>query len=333
MNRKQNILADYFTFSKSQRRGLYAALILLALCTAIRLGFNYLFANKIEPIDNAFAQQVANLHLADTTTFQKENYSFKKYNTYQDDADYNEPNNKKETYEIKGALFAFDPNTLPTQGWQKLGVRDKTIATIQNYLSKGGRFKSPDDIKKIYGLFPNEAERLLPYVKIADYNNTNNTSNNFNANQNTNPSNYNNTQANKPKYTSNIDVNVADTTMLIALPGIGAKLAMRIINYRNKLGGFTSVNQLGETYGLPDSTFQKIKNRLSCNSTNITKYNINTADVNTLKMHPYIKWNIANAIVQYRTQHGNFTTIADIKKIEIIDDALFSKIAPYFIVQ
>ena len=56
-----------------------------------------------------------------------------------------------------------------------------------------------------------------------------------------------------------IDVNTADTSAFISLPGIGSKLAARIVTFREKLGGFYSVEQIGETYGLPDSTFQKIK--------------------------------------------------------------------------
>jgi DNA uptake protein ComE-like DNA-binding protein len=142
-----------------------------------------------------------------------------------------------------------------------------------------------------------------------------------------------------PSYTSSppstryvakvIEVNSADTSALISLPGIGSKLAMRIINFRDKLGGFASVNQVGETYGLPDSTFQKIKSRLECNGNSVRKLNINTVDINTLKTHPYIKWNIANAIVNYRQQHGNYRSLDDLKKIVIIDTETFNKIAPY----
>ena len=48
--------------------------------------------------------------------------------------------------------FYFDPNTLSKDGWQKLGIRDKTIKTIQNYLSKGGHFRKPEDLQRVYGL-------------------------------------------------------------------------------------------------------------------------------------------------------------------------------------
>ena len=68
-----------------------------------------------------------------------------------------------------------------------------------------------------------------------------------------------------------IDVNTADTTAFISLPGIGSKLAARIITFREKLSGFYSVEQIGETYGLPDSTFQKIKQYLKLDNASVKK--------------------------------------------------------------
>lgn len=126
-----------------------------------------------------------------------------------------------------------------------------------------------------------------------------------------------------------ININTADTTALIALPGIGSKLANRIINFREKLGGFYKVDQVAEVYGLPDSTFQRIKPRLFCNSGDIQKININTATLEQLKAHPYIKYQIGNAVIQYRNQHGNFQSVNDLKQIQSITDELFQKIVPY----
>ena len=126
-----------------------------------------------------------------------------------------------------------------------------------------------------------------------------------------------------------VDINSADTSAYIALPGIGSKLAARIINFREKLGGFHSVEQIKETYGLPDSTFQTIKSYLQLNTPAVKQFNLNTATKDDLKAHPYIRWQLANAIVEYRNQHGPFKSLEDIKKILIIDDATYSKIVPY----
>jgi competence protein ComEA len=230
-------------------------------------------------------------------------------------------NNADNKPSAKGELFYFDPNTISPEQWKTLGLRDKTISTIQNYISKGGKFRSAEDLKKIYGLHNDEFERLSPYVKIenqsAVINNKNSTNNSFN-----NPS-------NKKKFHGEIiDINTADTTALTALPGIGSKLANRIISFREKLGGFFSVDQIAETYALPDSTFIKIKPFLKTNS-EVKKININTADANILKQHPYVKWNLANAIIQYRNQHGAFKSVNDLQQIALITPEIFRKISAY----
>ena len=175
------------------------------------------------------------------------------------------------------------------------------------------------------GFFPNEVDRLLPYVQIATNNNYVAT-NNYSTDENK--------TYDKPKYTPKIvDINTADTTAYIELPGIGSKLANRIVNYRDKLGGFYKVEQIKETFGLADSTFQKIKDRLVLNTKAVTQININTATMEELKAHPYLKQNLAKVIFNYRTQHGNYQTVTDLKKIMIIDDEVYVKISPYLTVQ
>ena len=224
----------------------------------------------------------------------------------------------------KGELFYFDPNTTTEPEWKRLGLRDKTIKTIENYRSKGGRFYKPDDLKRIYGLHDDEYERLKPYIKIES-----------------NISKFNDDfVSSRPKdeiqpskiYAARysiIDVNSADTTAFISLPGIGSKLAARIITFREKLGGFYSVEQIGETYGLPDSTFQKVKQWLKLDNPSVKKININTATVDEMKTHPYIKYGLANPIVAYRNEHGAFSKIEDIKNVMAVTDDIYKKIAPY----
>src|SRR4029079_17461305 len=95
-----------------------------------------------------------------------------------------------------------------------------------------------------------------------------------------------------------------------------------------KLHGFISVEQVGETYGLADSTFEKIKPWLVISRPAVEKININTATPEQLKT-PYINYNLANIIYQYRTQHGRYASLHDLKKIMLIDETLFNKIEPY----
>lgn len=224
----------------------------------------------------------------------------------------------------KGELFYFDPNTLNPEGWKRLGLRDKTIHTITNYVKKGGKFRKPEDLQRIYGLFPDEYERIAPFIKIQSWNE----SNSYKDLAVKDPAPYQPPKTFTGRY-SVVDINTADTTALIALPGIGNKLATRIISFRDKLGGFYSINQVSETFGLPDSTFQKIKQYLKLENTPVRKININTATLDELKAHPYIRYVLANPIIAYRNEHGPFTKLEDLQKVMVVTEAAFLKLSPY----
>ena len=301
----QQFVKDYLSFNKGERR---AVLVLLALIVLFFILPYWWPAQKAAPPDKKTVQPIAE-----------------------------QPAGAPPAYSsvalpaVKTHLFYFDPNTLPAEGWQQLGLRDKTIRTILHYREKGGYFRRPEDIGKIYGLSPADYARLLPYVKIAQpaY---------ASAKDAARPvyipyKPYSNAYPPKAPVPRSIDINTADTTVFIALPGIGSRLASRIVNFRDKLGGFYCVEQVGETYALPDSTFQRIKSILQCDSNAVRRININTADANTLRQHPYIRWNIANAMVAYRAQHGDYKNVDELQKIDIIGPDIFQKIRPYMMVQ
>jgi len=304
----KNFIKNYLSFGKKDRIGVIAFLAL----TAIIYFFPYLFGRNAEPFP--IKERAALVKAMDTITNQT-----KKSNNISDEE--NAEAYQYEPTQIKdftsGELFVFDPNTLTVEGWKKLGLSERTGKTIEKYRSKGGKFFKPEDLKKIWGLPEGFYERVKSYISIASV------SKQFEQNGFTKP------VYEKPeKKIAFMNINEADTTDFVALPGIGSKLAFRIVNFRDKLGGFYAVEQIGETYGLPDSTFQKIKTHLKLDG-DVKKINVNTATKDELKVHPYIKWNLANAIVEYRNQHGNFKSLEELKNIAVIDEAMFEKIVHY----
>ena len=317
MSWQGDFVKDYLTFSRKERNGIF---IILFLCTFTWIGARYFPIPEKHFDKGAFQNELAQLTISIDSS--------RKSYTYQndDDLDYNRPRNYYSN-EMEGELFHFDPNTLSVAGWKKLGVREKTITTIQKFIGKGYRFREAEDLRKIYGLSKNTADRLIPFIQIA----AEEPSGKIERAINTEKSARFERDYPSTRRISTVDINTADTASFISLPGIGSKLAARIVSFRERLGGFSSVNQLGETYGLPDSTFQNIRARLTCESNSIKKINVNTAEANELKSHPYLKWNIANAIVNYRKQHGSYKSLNDLRKIEIISEELFEKIVPYLI--
>ena len=318
----KHILSDYFNFTRKERIGIIFLLSFIIIFLFLPFFFPY-FISKPKYDHSRFEKEIAALNIKQHDSTDLSGGKNFDENNYQE---YYQPSDKNYySKALKGELFYFDPNTLSVEGWKRLGIREKTANTIQKYISKGGRFYKPEDIGKIWGLHQEQVSRLLPYVRIEAR-----PANDFSASKTSEPY----KPYEKTKYTAAaIDINNADTSAFIALPGIGSKLANRIIAFREKLGGFYKVEQVAETYALPDSTFQKIKDKLTFSNSLVKKININKATLDELKIHPYIRYNIANAIVQYRTLHGEFITVGDIKKIMIITDDIYIKLSPYLTVK
>ena len=316
-------IKDYLTFTRKERIGILIVAIIILASLFLPGILSKSSGSNPTRIDTSWMAAVKRLEIKDSNA--------SKNNFLKDDDEnthvYQYDRKKSNFYEgknVTGELFYFDPNTISATGWKRLGLRDKTIQTIQNYLSKGGHFYKPDDLQKIYGLHKDEYERLTSYVKIEPKSpNSNEQFVSLTPKNETHP-----VKTYAARYAV-IDINTADTSSLIALPGIGSKLASRIVTFRDKLGGFYSIEQVGETYGLPDSTFQKIKQYLKLDNTSVKKININTATIDEMKAHPYIKYSLASPIVTYRNEHGSFSKIEDIMKVMAVNDDIFKKIAPY----
>ncbi|MBX2921853.1 MAG: helix-hairpin-helix domain-containing protein [Chitinophagaceae bacterium] len=304
-----NRTREYFNFSKKERTGIIVLLFIIS-CVWI---FPSLFPGKNNVVNEKEA-----------VVFRQEVAAYKARLRDNDEHADTHGTDTVQSFITPGkaspspSLFYFDPNTLSPAGWQQLGISDRTIQTIENYISKGGQFYKPEDMGKIFGLKKEDYNRLLPYARIGK------------------PGKYNEKTMPISVYkpvTDNakepVDINSADTTAFIKLPGIGSKLAGRIVHFRDKLGGFYSVEQIAEVYGIHDTVYQKIRNHLTCSGSNVHKLNINTASLDILKAHPYIKYQLGNAVIQYRMQHGNIDSIDQLKEIHLVTEGVFQKIAPY----
>ncbi len=131
------------------------------------------------------------------------------------------------------------------------------------------------------------------------------------------------------KKISHVEINTADSATLVSLPGIGPTLASRIIKYREGLGGFLSLEQLPEVYGFKEDLLFDLKERLIISPIPNAGFDINAVDYKTLSAHPYFKYSLSKAILNYRKQHGNFKSIEEIKKIKIINDSIYNRISIY----
>lgn len=315
---ERSTLREYFYFTKKERNGILFLLLLslvivfLPIKKMVRQPAADLVDDSLRRQLIALAMQPEAAHVRDYTVNNREPRPGR-----------NGFASEQNEWTTPASYFYFDPNTLDAEGWRKLGLPDKTLRTLMRYVEKGGRFRRPEDLRKIWGIPPERAERLIPYVKIAEAEKpfANSVSHVLKT-----------ARENTVRVTETLDVNLADTSAWISLPGIGSKLANRIVSFREKLGGFVWVEQVAEIYGLSDSTYQLIRKRLVCSNPNVRKLNINRASVEELKAHPYIRYPLASAIVQYRSGHGNFSRVEDLKKLVMVTPEIVAKVSPYLTV-
>ncbi len=126
-----------------------------------------------------------------------------------------------------------------------------------------------------------------------------------------------------------IELNSSDSAALVSLPGIGPVLSARIIKYRHLLGGFARIGQLKEVYGLPEETFELIKNRLYIDSTLVVRININSAGYKELSHIHYLEQYDVKAILKYRELKGRINSINDLTDNKLITVEKAMKVVPY----
>lgn len=226
-------------------------------------------------------------------------------------------------------LFNFDPNSTTPEDWKRLGFNSGQIKTIENYLNKGGKFYKPEDLAKIYTISDKQFREIEPFIQIKKQNKPKKSWQT------------NTKQEEKKEYTEwkdyekkkreplYIDINLADTTELKKLKGIGSWFAKNIVKHREELGGFHSIAQLQEIYNFTPDKLSQIQDEIHLGNSPLNKININTCDAEQLVKHPYLGWSEANSIVKYREQHGDYKTIEDIQKSHLISEELCQKIKPY----
>jgi competence protein ComEA len=299
---------DFFTFSKGERRGV---LVLISLILLLIL-FNYWYPRFVshQKYDHsAFDREVkAFLNSQEKCTDSQKAFLPKEdFNIL--DADHSAAAQKLNP-------FSFDPNSLSHNEWRTMGLSEKQVKVIENYHAKGGKFYKKEDFKKMFCISATEYEILEPFIEI---------------------------KISKPEYPKKeypkketiikTDINSASVEDLIKVKGIGNYFATQIVKYRIKLGGYFSINQLLEIPKMDTSRFNPLILFLEVNPNAIHKINVNKADFEQLKSHPYIGYNIALSLVNYRSKHGNFVQLSDIKKSLLINDKNYEKISYYLCVE
>ena len=277
-------IRNWFGFTRRERRSAFLLLLIIIVIIALRYTV---------PEQNMEVEDLTDQYIASAIE-----HSFE---------------NSKTTYSAQ--LFSFDPNKSSYDTLILLGLTEKEAGTLINYRNKGGKFRYPEDINKVYGIDDSKAARLVPYVVVT-------------------PDKLVVTSKNRPVQDyPPIELNSCDSSSLVRLPGIGPVLAARIIRYRRLLGSYASVEQLREVYGLPQETYDMIKDRLRIDKLNVKRININTADYKQLDSIPYLEKYEIISILKYRELQGKIHSADDLVSNKILSYEKAEKVEPYLIIE
>lgn len=213
------------------------------------------------------------------------------------------------------APFNFNPNHVSRADLQLLGFENIIASRIVAYVNAGGKFRYKEDLYKIREIDSLKVLSLWYFIDLPEKPGAQ-----FIIEEN----------ERRSEEKALLDLNMADTTQLKKIFGIGSVLSARIVNYRTKLGGFVHSKQLNEVYGLSEEVIDRINKQFFIAEDFIPlQININNADQSNLAAHPYLNHQQARTILAYRQQHGNFQSKEDLSKLYLINDTLLVKILPY----
>ncbi len=336
-------IRGYLTFTRKERYGVLFLLLLISIFFILPYFFKSSPGDRDPETYNKIKEEARkfNSRVSDSSNKEDRHDRYDQQKIFSAAGDSGKADQNAEIH-----MFYFDPNKIHPADWIRLGLTDRLTQTIFHYLEKGGRFQKAEDLKKLYGLPNADYERLYPFVRISRLTEKPETSPHYYMKTSVFTSATRKRDSLSPersvvskypfrrtvKFFTETDVNLSDSNGWSKLPGIGEKLASRIIHFREKLGGFYQIDQVSETYGLPDTTYQKIKPYLRIRSFPLHQIDINTATKEILMSHPYVRWPLAGSIVEYRMQHGPFSAVDEILQLAQMDPVKFEKLKPYLTV-
>ena len=298
---------DFFYYSKSERKAVFA-LSFLIVCLLVAI----LLAPEKETVivEEPLAENVR------TETDKVEADSFQRVVEHREKKAVIK---KTEAPSRKVVLAPFDPNLADSIELLDLGLSPYVARNVLRYREKGGRFRTPESFARIYGLTEDQFETLRPYIRISE-----------SFRQKTDTSTYvrRDTFAVVYKYPKGtlVDVGVADTTELKKIPGIGSGISKAIVGYRNRLGGFYSLEQLREVRFVTLEMMEWFK----LDSISIRPLPVNRAGLDRLRNHPYLNFYQAKVILEHRKKHGEIKSLSQLSLYEEFTEKDLKRLSAYF---
>jgi competence ComEA-like helix-hairpin-helix protein len=273
---KPSIFSSYFQFSKSQRAGIFIFLTCAVVFQVLYFWIDFKSVTKIKSVQE------------------------KQWLSTISNSDPNVAYSKKKQYVMK----PFNPNFITDFKGYRLGMSLDEIDRLLAFRKTNRFVNSAQEFQDVTKVSDSLLEIISPYFKFPDWVSKKDRSHSefF--------------KSAKKESIAIIDINEATAEDLEKIYGIGQGLSARILKERAKYGGFVSMDQLEDIWGLSAEVVASLQQRFAVKELpNYQRININTATINELTKLPYFKYALARNIVAYRSMNGQFKTIEDLTKI------------------
>ena len=288
--RKKQLFAP---LNRSQWIGLLVLLLLIAmLITAM-----YITPRFLTSEDTANQLQInQTAALLQKSLRQEKRYHYKQYQT--------------DTIAI--FLHPFDPNTADSTELLQLGFKPWMAKNMLRYRAKGGKFRTKEKLKTVYGMTDELYSQIEPYIVIV---------------QDSIPQ-----KAEQKVYSEKrdtvLELNSADTTELKLIRGIGSYTARQIVRYRTELGGYYKPEQLREIPALQDKADSLLR-YFTADTTLIEPLQVNFTKTERLQRHPYITFTQAKALYDLRRRKFSLKSVEDLRELPEFSAEDIIRISPY----
>jgi competence protein ComEA len=298
---------DFLYFNTTGQRGVAVLVVLLLIVMTMHITLPLVIQNKP----------------ADFTGFMAAVEAFERRKTEIRDSlahmgELNLPENRETAGHIRP--FPFDPNRLPEEEWKRLGLTEQQIAVIKNFESKGGRFRSADDLARIYSISSAEYKALKPFIRIE-------------------PEDVTKTQPLQPFV---FDPNTVNENDLLRM-GLEERVAKSIVSYRNKGGQFRTAADLQKIYGLNEHDFKALEPFIRIEGSYplppedfpekyMVVLDLNQADSLDLQQLQGIGPAFAARIIRYRDLLGGYCRKEQLLEVYGMDSLRYTGIASHVIV-
>ena len=228
---------------------------------------------------------------------------------------------KRDTIEIRMQMF--DPNTVDSVTLLHLGFKPWQAKNMLKYRAKGGRYRQKEDMKKLYGMTDSMYIALEPYICIQQDSIAVDSAQVDTIRLDSLP------KWRNIKKDTILNLRTADTTELKLIRGIGSYRAKMIVRYREQLGGYARVEQILEARGMDKVVADSILPHFYIDSVVLNKMPVNKIRPEVLHRHPYLSFEQAKAIYEYRRRHIRIKSAEELKKIKGLSPTDIEKISIY----